>query len=81
MVTVRCGIWSYIQLLSVPETEVQVHVSSSDCQSMIQEGVYRTPEGTEIKLNRSRENVLSFTLGGEIHAEEDKTNYCQGSDR
>ena len=78
---IRCGLWSYNQLLAAPETEVNVHVSSSDCQSMIQEGVYRTPEGTEIKLDSTCENVISLTLGGEMHPETDKTNYCQGSDR
>ena len=33
---IRCGLWSYNQLLAVPETEVNVHISDSDCKSMIQ---------------------------------------------
>ena len=77
---IRCGIWSYNQILTVPDSEIQVHVSSADCQAMVQESIFRTPDGKEVKLNRKRENVFKFTLGGELHAEEDKTNYCQGTD-
>ena len=48
---------------------------------MIQEGIYRTPDGTEIKLDRNKENIISFTLGGELHATDSKVMYCQGSDK
>ena len=80
-IQIRCGVWSYIQLIAVPETEVQVHVPASLCQSMIQEGVYRTEDGTEVKLDRTKENVITMTLGGEFHATDSKVNYCQGTDR
>ena len=80
-IQIRCGVWSYIQLIAVPETEVQVHIPASLCQSMIQEKVYRTEEGQEVKLDPTKENVITMTLGGEFHATDTKVNYCQGTDR
>ena len=47
---------------------------------MAQEGIYGTSSGIEIKLNPKKENVISLTLGGTIHATKGKTNICQGSD-
>ena len=79
-ITMRCGIWSYNQIISIPETEVQLHITSSECQAMIQEGVYRTPDGRELNIKMDVENVFKFTLNGEIHAQTDKTNFCQGKD-
>ena len=79
-ITMRCGIWSYNQIISIPETEVQLHITSSEFQAMIQEGVYRTPDGRELSIKMDVENVFKFTLNGEIHAQTDKTNFCQGKD-
>ena len=62
-IQIRCGVWSYIQLLAVPETEIHVHVPNTLCQSMVQEGVYRTKDNTEIKLDNTKENVITLTLG------------------
>ena len=77
---VRCGLWSYNQILTVPDTEIRVHIPYSDCQAMALEGVYRTSGGKEIKLDTKKENVISLTLGGTIHATKSKTNFCQGTD-
>ena len=80
-IKVRCGLWYYIQLPEFPETEVPVHVPTSTCQAMIQDGIYRTPDSTEVKLDCTKENIISFKLGGEIHATDSKVIYCQGADR
>ena len=69
---IRCGIMSYVQVLDVPQTEIQQHVTTSECQALIQESLYSTPEGQAVHLDTTRENVLSFTLGGEIQAKNDK---------
>ena len=78
--TIICEIWRYNHILTVSHSEIQVHVSSADCQSMVQENIFRSPDGKEVGINRKREGVFKFTLGGGLHAEEDKTNYCQGTD-
>ena len=81
IIKVRCGLWYYIQPPEIPETEVPLHVPTGTCQARLQDGIYRTQDGTEVKLNRTKENKISFTLGGELHATNSKVIYCQGSDR
>ena len=56
-ITVRCGLWSYNQIVELPETEVTVHISSTECLSMIQEQIYRMLEGQKIPLTKGKENV------------------------
>ena len=62
-ITVHCGLWSYNRIVEVPESEASVHISSSQCLSMIQESVYRTPNGQKIQISKNKENLLSFALG------------------
>ena len=78
--TIRCGIWSYNQVLGVPQTEIPLHIPMNQCQSMVLEKIYRAPNGEAVSLELGIENVVSLSIGGSMHAKDDKTNYCQGSD-
>ena len=46
----------------------------------MQDGIYRSVSGKEIKLDLNKENVVHQLLGGEMYTTDNKVNYCQGSD-
>ena len=46
---------------------------------MVQESVYCSPDGTAVPIQWNIENVIKFTLGGEMHATTSHVNYCSGT--
>ena len=44
-ILLRCGVFSYNQVVAIPDTEVSVHLTGAQCDTMVQESVYRSPDG------------------------------------
>ena len=78
-IVLHCGVFSYNQVVALPDTEVSVHITGAQCDTMVQESMYRTLDSVAVPIQWNIENVIKFTLGGEMHATTSHVNYCSGT--
>ena len=76
----QCGIRLYNKIIDITLSEVNIHITAVECLTFARELIYRTPDCRQVSIEKGKENVITFILGGSMHATDSKYNWCSGSD-